>query len=732
MPNSKFKNLNRDVSIERNQFGVPQIYASSQPDAYYGLGYIHAFDRRTQMMFARCLAAGEAAEQISSSEQLLQSDRYFRRIGLARDLLKHPLDFTQFQSDLIESYVEGVNDAMKIVWRTLPMWLTGFRPKTWDVQSVLLVGKLLAFGALAINQMRSERLIIEMIHAGVSEEGLKELFASRLDDADFDLIRQIKLQNKLSDEALGIMTELPTLSGSNAWAISPSRTETGNAMLCSDPHLECNRFPAVWYEAILDWKDDFMMGASLPGCPLFAVCRMKNIAWGVTHMKGDCVDYFIEDCRRTNAGVWQYRREDQWHDFEVIKEQVHSKKGERYELKVYRSDVGTLEVDPLNHGEGLQLAFDWTGAHGNASEAIGVWLNLTAASSTSEAMTIASDSTQPTLCWTFADSEGHIGMQSSGRFPVRGNGHNGLTPIPAWNPKNHWQGWTAASDLYSIYDPPEGFVCTANEELPSNGRMLITQPYPDYRYRRIKAVLGETEKANLQNMQSLHYDFISTQAHDLVPLLTEHLDDSPEVKLLREWNGSFNSSSKQAAIYHHLYHEVIREIFGKAEGLGKARIDFLTSLEGYIVMMVAVFDRTLPKSESWWWKDRDKGEMIRAAWRRALDKVDANTTWDDVNQFQFADRFIGSCSLARWLGIESRVEGMPGNHSTVFQGHVTFKDGRLSSFSPAYHFIVDMGSEEAHTNLAGGPRENPFSKYYKSDLLRWRKGEYKRLTRPII
>ena len=55
---------------------------------------------------------------------------------------------------------------------------------------------------------------------------------------------------------------------------------------------------------------DYVMGATLPGCPLFAVARTERLAWGVTYLKGDTSDYFIEDCRRGGATGWQYRRGD--------------------------------------------------------------------------------------------------------------------------------------------------------------------------------------------------------------------------------------------------------------------------------------------------------------------------------------------------------------------------------------------------------------------------------------
>ena len=80
---------------------------------------------------------------------------------------------------------------------------------------------LLSFGGLAISQMQNERLLIELIHAGANEESLKELFSPRLDGVDLDLLRQVHMSNQLSDNALDLLTDLPRLAGSNAWAVSP-------------------------------------------------------------------------------------------------------------------------------------------------------------------------------------------------------------------------------------------------------------------------------------------------------------------------------------------------------------------------------------------------------------------------------------------------------------------------------------------------------------------------------
>ena len=147
--------------------------------------------------------------------------------------------------------------------------------------SVLLIGKLLSFAGLTIVEQENERLLLELIQLGVDDERLRELFNPYLDGIDFEPLREIRIAKRLSDETLELLADLPRLAGSNAWAVSPARSATGHAMLASDPHLEVNRLPSIWYEIALRWGDgEYAMGATLPGCPIMAVGRSKQLVLG--------------------------------------------------------------------------------------------------------------------------------------------------------------------------------------------------------------------------------------------------------------------------------------------------------------------------------------------------------------------------------------------------------------------------------------------------------------------
>ena len=717
----------RQIEIRRDQNGVPYVDGSTWLDALFGLGYLHARDRATQVLFSRAVASGRAAELIADKPELAETDRFFRRVGLHQFLDDDVASLTSTIREQIEAYCEGFNHAVSVSRRSLPMWATGFRPNPWDAEAVLLVGKLLSFGGLAISQMQNERLLVELIHAGANEAALRDLFSPRLDDADFQLLRTVHMSNQLSDSALDVMTDLPRLAGSNAWAVSPSRSASGHAMLASDPHLEINRLPAIWYEAVLRWDDNYAMGATLPGCPLFAVARTKRLAWGVTYMKGDTIDFFIEDCRPGGETGWQYRRGKGWHDFSVRKEPIGRKGGDAETLEVLENDQGILDSDPNETGAGYYLSFLWTGRGGGGDRAMATWLELVGAQDAADGMKIARECPQPTLCFVFADEEGHIGMQSCGRFPKRGSNEQGLVPLPAWDTANHWDGFLPTSLLPNTYDPPEGFVATANEVLnPLDGPLLVTQFLPDYRKRRIDERLQELPQATLEDMQSLQYDLVSLQARDLLEAFLPHLPDGVIKQRLEEWDCRYDADSLEAGLFQRLYINVIMEVCGHREMIGWRRALYISTRAGYSTMVLAAIDRQLRDKRAAWWKNRNRGELIRRAAARLKNYEDV--PWSKKNNFQFINRFMSRGRVGRLFGFESARIAMPGCHATPFQGHVFQTANREQTFAPSYHMVADLGGDRIWTNLPGGPSESPFSRYYRNDIERWKNGEYKQLV----
>ncbi|MGI9457014.1 MAG: penicillin acylase family protein, partial [Aeoliella sp.] len=277
------------------------------------------------------------------------------------------------------------------------------------------------------------------------------------------------------------------------------------------------------------------------------------------------------------------------------------------------------------------------------------------------------------------------------------------------------------------YDPPIGFVATANEEqYRTDGPPLHASHLADYRLRRIVERLTEMSQATTDDMQDLQYDVLSTHARDLLPILLAHVEDGAFKDKLLAWDCRYNPESTGATLFHSFYRHVLLEIFGHEAGIGWRRMLYLSTRMGYSRMLLTACDRALRKVTSSWWQARDKGEMIRAAADRAA--AEPPKPWSKVNEFHFVNRFINMGSVGRLLGLRSPPIAMAGCHATPFQGHLLIRKTRESTFAPSYHFVTDMGTDEAWTNLPGGPSESAFSWWYQSDLQRWIDGEYKRLA----
>jgi penicillin amidase len=695
MKSLPLKHARRRVSVARDENGIPHISALSWQAALYGLGYLHAIDRPTQMLFARAVASGRSAEQIADKPELLETDRFFRRAGLYLNLDREvdQLDDHTFQQ--LTAYCEGVNDGMKDAGRSWPMWATGFVPTPWTQQAVLLVGNLLSYGGLVVSQQENERILLELIQAGVEDDKMRELFAPLLDHDDFDLLRKVRIKRQLSDEALELLSDLPRLAGSNAWAVSPRRSATGTALLAS--------------------------------CPLFAVARTERLAWGVTYLKGDTSDYFIEDCRTGGAVGWQYRRGDAWRDFDRRRETVIRKGNSPQIVDVFYNAQGTLELDPNPEKPGYYLSTAWIGDRAGAGRSIGTWLDIVAAQSTLEAMEIAQACPLPTLCWVFADSRGHIGRQANGWFPERAKGISGLLPIPAWDERNHWRGRLPQSVLPSTYDPPEGFVAAANEDPnAAGGPRLVTMIVPDYRRRRIDQRLRALDQATLEDMQTLQYDVVSLQAAELLRVFLPYLPEGEMKRRLAAWDCQYTPGSIEATWFSRLYQHVLLEVFGQERGIGWRRMLYLATRVGFSTMLLTAIDRLLVKEQSLWWQERDKAELIRRAGERV--EKEPPVPWSVTNGFHFVNRFLDDGFVGRALGFSTGEIAMPGCHATIFQGHLLKSARRETTFAPSYHFVTDMGTNVAHTNLPGGPSEARLSGFYKNEIPRWCSGEYKVLA----
>ncbi len=718
------------VILERNEAGVAHITAASLDDAVFGEGFCHARDRGLQILLMRILGRGRGCEQLQDTAELLVWDRYFRRWNLGADAAQEEATLSARARSAAEAYSRGVNlwfSQKGIPWE---LRLLGFRFEPWTIADCSLTAKLAGLIALSQTQADMEQFIVECVRQGIPRERLEELFPGLLHGLDEGLLRQVKLSEPLVPESLKWASALPRMMASNNWVVGGARTISGKPFLANDPHLEVNRLPAIWYEAVLRWPATdgprYAMGATFPGLPGVSIGRTPDLAWGITYAFMDCMDSWVEDCR---AG--KYRRGDEWLPFETRKETIRRKKNPPVELTFFENPHGVLSGDP--HEAGYYLSTRWSCRDGTSAAALDSACGILEARSVAAGQEILGRLSNASWNWVLADRAGNIGYQMSGKMPRRREGVSGLVPLPGWDPANDWQGFHEPEELPRAFNPAAGFLATANEDLNHLGKVRpINLPMASYRADRINAVLARPGRVTLDQMQKLQLDLYSTQAELFMPILRPLLAEfaaqhGEAARLLTEWDLTYTSESQAAFLFEELYQALISEVFGESAGaFGAGVLTRVLAETCLFYNFYGNFDRVLLAEKSVWFGGRSRADIYRAALSRALLKPRGT---HGAKQKVLMRHLLFGGKLPLWLGFDRPLE-LPGNRSTVHQGQIYRGGGRETSFGPALRLVTDLATDEVQTTLAGGPSDRRFSKWYTTGIADWIQGRYKTLRGP--
>ncbi len=703
------------VALTRDEHGIVHIQADDLAGAYWGMGYAHARDRAMQMGLMRLLGQGRVAECLDGSDESVEVDRFFRRMNWFGNTAAQVDALTPQTRVLVDAYCAGVNVRFSES-RPWEFRVLGYRPEPWTVEDVLLMARMTGYLTLATSQAEIERLFVEMVQAGVDDGRLDVLFPGCVGTLDRDLLQKVKLGERVVPDSVKWAVGGPRMMASNNWAVSAQRSATGHALLANDPHLEINRLPAVWVEQVIEFPDDTVFTANMPGLAGPLVGRKDDLAWGATYAYMDAVDSWVEECRDG-----EFRREDRFESFTERCEQILVKKSDPVDVVFYENLHGVLDGDPFEAG--FCLATRWAPADSGAATLNAV-TDIWGARTVEDAQR-AFGRVETAWNWVFADSSGRIGYQMSGQLPIRDEDATGFVPMPGWDPKWDWRGFVAPEELPGVLDPPEGFIVTANNDLNHLGvANPINMPMGDYRARRITSLLSE-EAADLDTFRRIHQDTYSLQAEEMMAVLAPLLPSTRNGHRLGAWDFRYEPDSQGAVLFEAFYRGLLVEMFAP-DGMGQPVVDHLVDATGVFIDFYRNFDRILLSPESPWLGERDLGSVYRFA----FDRVDPaeDRRWGDVNRVTLTHILLGD-KLPGWAGFDVGPIEIKGGRATPHQGQIYESAGRTTSFAPSLRLMVDMGQPGLRTALAGGPSDRRFSKWYTSDLERWQRGEYKDLRR---
>lgn len=553
-----------EIRVVRDAHGIPHVFASSDRDAYFAIGLLHAQDRLWQLEMNRRIVAGRLAEVLGPAA--LDTDRFLRTIGVRRNAEAIVQRLDERSREALQAYADGVNAGIDIVrrkpWKLSPEFLLiGVRPEPWTLADSIGWQTMMAWD---LSANHANELLRFALSERLSTAQLEQLFDTDPPQKTADFARLYAGLDRGS--AVALLETMPPGNvdgiGSNNWVVDGRRSVSGKPLLANDPHLGLNS-PALWYFAHLSAPGLDVIGATLPGLPAVVLGRNKRIAWGYTNTGPDTQDLFLERIDPNDPG--RYQTPDGFARFEQRTELIKVKGAPDVSLVVRGTRHGPVisDVHP-QAGEAMRgrrlaeryvLSFQWP-ALTPEDATVRAGLALNRAGNWDEFVAALRDFTSPQQNIVYADVDGRIGFVAPGRIPRRKpeNDLRGLAPAPGWDARYDWDGYLPFDALPRIDRPETGVVVTANQDIrpPGYPHFISAEWTLPHRHDRIVERLAARERHDVESFASIQADVVSQAVVDLLPILRRARPTSEAAKSalakLGAWRGQMSVDAAEPLI----------------------------------------------------------------------------------------------------------------------------------------------------------------------------------------
>jgi len=763
--------ISSKVRVIRDEHGVPTIEAASLEDLFFAQGYVTAQDRLWQMDMMRRAAAGELSEVIG--EATVKMDREERILGLRQAAESAEKDISARDRLYSEAYARGVNafldshrDRLSLEFRAMK-----YTPRPWTVTDSLLVG------ARMVQDMNHYKnpppLTREKILAKLGPELTADLYVNSSwrdrpptevrrieenpdaksgddEDDDDEEVEPEGGNNRMISALPAIPLSAITAAfsefaeeeadlfrpGSNNWVVSGQHTVSGKPLLSNDMHLD-HQMPNLWFAAHLKTIDgNFdVAGVTLPGVPFVIVGHNQRIGWGFTNVGPTVEDEFIEEFNPQG----QYKTPAGWVDAQHRLETIHVKGKPDVTLDVITTRHGPI-ITELVPGETRKIALRWT-----LQDGVGlVFFNVDSAQNWDQFRDAFSNFLAPGQNVMYADIDGHIGYQATGRVPIRAAG-DGSLPVSGSDDAHEWKGWIPFEEMPHVYDPPGGILATANGRIAPDGYKysISTNWDAPWRTDRIYRVLESGKKFAPADMLALQMDVKSTYDRfcaDKFVYAIDHATNASDrakraAEILRDWDGRMSADSPAPTIETKARQELMRLLLEPklgAPGIGPDR--GLLTWKSYRWSMSSVWlENVLTKQPARWLPSgfSDYGAVLTAAVENVVkqeglyanngDPVGYHSP-ADLNQWKWGKDYpveIDHLVLSQ-LPLIGRFTG-PGLHPLSGNNYTVKAVGR--GFGPSERLTLNFANfDESTLNLVTGESGIFLSPYYLDQWKAWYEG----------
>lgn len=561
------KNLKDSVWIYRDSFAMPHVYAKNQTDLYKVTGYLTAQDRLWQMDLLRRVTTGRLSEIFG--KDLTDADILMRSLRITEKSDKLYDEASPEMKEIFAAYCDGVNQYIEEHKDKLPpeFAILGYKPEPWKPQhSFSLVG----YMAWDLNGCWVAEIVLHKLKSKLSSDKLEKLVPYF--DSTLSVIYPKTLASSNSPDwgsAFIAANEkiqnlgLSVFHGSNNWAVGSMRSENGKPLLANDMHLGLFA-PGIWYQIHQVVKGELdVTGVMLPGAPFIISGHNGAIAWGMTNVMNDDIDFYQEEINPKDTN--QYKFNGQWKPIVNKTEHIAIKGGDTLHTTLRFTHRGPI-VSNLKGIHNETISMHWLG--NEWSNEIRTAYLLNRAKNWEEFKDAVKSFISVSQNVVYADTAGNMGLYSCAGVPKRKG--------PAWDvlPGNtdeyDWKGFVPFDSLPHYYNPASGIAVSANNKTaPADYPYYISCWYDlPFRFNRIRNMLQEKEKHTAQSFKMIQTDFHSENVKYFLPKILAILNvqklNAPESKALKElqtWDFAMDANQSAPAIYESFFMEFMKEAF---------------------------------------------------------------------------------------------------------------------------------------------------------------------------
>lgn len=745
--------LENPAEVLRDEYGVPRIEARSERDLMIALGYVHAQDRLWQMDVTRRAGQGRLSEIFGAPT--VRFDRLLRTAGIRSAAERTLARMDPETRSRLEWYAEGVNAQIGDAKGRFPFEFDALRytPEPWEPIHSVLIAKMMAW---ELNLSWWVDLTYGALVDRLGPDRVREIFppypGGLPSTAPWRAAHMDRPRAAVETSVMRIAHDYaaflgaPAMSGgSNAWAVSPSRTAEGMAILANDTHLQMQN-PARWYEVELRAPGWAVGGFSIPGVPGVVAGSNTDIAWGVTNLMADDADFYV--LQLDSAGANSYFHDGVWKPLSLHEEEIVVRGDTVHTLVIRTSHHGPIVTDaaafPKQGNLPFTAAMRWTG--GGDADQIGAFHRIDQAADWAGFLEGVRQFPGPGQNFVYADREGNIGYAAGALIPVRGPAAvTPFLPLPGWDPAAEWRGFVPFDELPRAFNPAEGFIASANNPPAGDAypHYISVLWEPSSRFLRLREVLGRQGSVTAEECRRLQNDTESPYARETLPYLMRVLAVRPPaeglertvMEYLRNWDFRFGKDDIATTVYHHLLVRLLRNIYADEMG---------DSLYHDFGLLVNVPLRTtaalLARDTSAWFDDvrtpevEGRDDIIRRSFAEALQ--DLRRRGEDTRLWRWGE--VHSVTLRHPFGMVKPLDRLfnigpfplSGASTALMSGEYGLHDPFAVTVAASFRSVIDF-SQPAVTwrVLPSGQSGQVLHRHYGDQTRLWLNGAYRTVLR---